>query len=178
MTFSNVLCSALSAPYYVILARRHGDGFGGQLGFFIIAGGLASSLSAPFWGRLADWSSRTVMLVAALITSGLGFLAVALEIIAPRLAAAIWFYPVVFFVLMIAHSGVRLGRKTYIVDLAAGNRRTDYVAVSNTVIGVVLLVLGSIGALAQLFSVPIVILVLSALGLAGALMSRSLPEAT
>ncbi len=178
ITRALLLCSALSAPYYVILARRHESGIAGQLGFFIIAGGLASSLSAPFWGRLADWSSRTVMLVAALITSGLGFLAVALEIIAPRLAAAIWFYPVVFFVLMIAHSGVRLGRKTYIVDLAAGNRRTDYVAVSNTVIGVVLLVLGSIGALAQLFSVPIVILVLSALGLAGALMSRSLPEAT
>jgi hypothetical protein len=127
---------------------------------------------------MADWSSRTVMLVAALITSGLGFMAVAAEIFAPPLAAAIWFYPVVFFVLMIAHSGVRLGRKTYIVDLAAGNRRTDYVAVSNSVIGVVLLVLGAIGALAQFFSIPIVILVLSLLGLGGAVMSRFLPEVT
>ena len=72
-----LLCSALSAPYYVILARRHDAGIAGQLGFFIIAGGLASSLSAPFWGRMADWSSRTVMTVAALITSSLGCLAVA-----------------------------------------------------------------------------------------------------
>jgi hypothetical protein len=173
-----LLCSALSAPYYVLLARRHDAGIAGQLGFFIIAGGLASSLSAPFWGRLADWSSRTVMVVAALITSGLGFLAVAVEVGRPGLAASIWFYPVIFFVLMIAHSGVRLGRKTYVVDLADGNRRTDYVAVSNTVIGVVLLVLGGAGALAQVFSVPFVILALSALGLAGAAMSWTLPEVT
>jgi hypothetical protein len=178
ITRALLLCSALSAPYYVILARRHDSGIAGQLGFFIIAGGLASSLSAPFWGRLADWSSRTVMVVAALITSGLGFLAVGVEKIAPGLGAAFWFYPAVFFVLMIAHSGVRLGRKTYIVDLAAGNRRTDYVAVSNSLIGAVLLVLGGIGALAQLVSVPFVILALSVLGLAGAVMGRTLPEVT
>jgi hypothetical protein len=48
-------CSALSAPYYVILARRHDTGMAGQLGFFIVAGGLASSVSAPVWGRAADW---------------------------------------------------------------------------------------------------------------------------
>ncbi len=173
-----LLCSALSAPYYVILARRHEAGTAGQLGFFIIAGGLASSVSAPFWGRAADWSSRTVMALAALLTSGLGFLAVAVELFAPGVAAALWFYPAVFFTLMVAHSGVRLGRKTYVVDLAAGNRRTDYVAVSNSVIGVLLLVLGGMGAVAQVFSVLFVVLVLSVLGLAGALMSWSLPEVT
>jgi hypothetical protein len=175
---SLLLCSALSAPYYVILARSHDSDMTGQLGFFIIAGGLASSLSAPFWGRLADWSSRTVMVVAALITSGLGFLAVAVEQAADSVAGTIWFYPAVFFVLMIAHSGVRLGRKTYVVDLASGNRRTDYVAVSNSVIGVVLLLLGGFGALAQVFSVTLVIVILSALGLAGAALSWSLPEVT
>ena len=79
---------------------------------------------------------------------------------------------------MIAHSGVRLGRKTYVVDLASGNRRTDYVAVSNSVIGVVLLLLGGFGALAQVFSVTLVILLLSLLGLAGAALSWSLPEVT
>lgn len=173
-----LLCSALSAPYYVILARRHDGGVASQLGFFIIAGGLASSLSAPFWGRLADWSSRTVMVAAALITSALGFLAVGVEQFVPELGAAVWFYPLVFFVLMIAHSGARLGRKTYVVDLAGGNRRTDYVAVSNSVIGVVLLLLGGMGALAQVFSVILVILVLSLLGAAGAIVSWLLPETT
>ena len=178
ITRALLLCSALSAPYYVILARGHDSGIGGQLGFFILAGGLASSVSAPFWGRMADWSSRTVMAAAALVAGALGLLAVAVEFLLPGLAGQVWFYPLVFFVLMVAHSGVRLGRKTYVVDLAEGNRRTDYVAVSNSVIGVVLLLLGGMGTLAQLLSVPLVILVLSALGLAGAAMSRSLPEVT
>jgi hypothetical protein len=173
-----LLCSALSAPYYVILARQHHGAAGGQLGFFIIAGGLASGLSAPVWGRLADWSSRTVMAVAGLIAAALGLLAVAAEVLLPSVSGAPWFYPTVFLVLMVAHSGVRLGRKTYVVDLASGNRRTDYVAVSNTVIGVVLLLLGGLGALAQLVSVPGAILALSVLGIAGAAMSRALPEVT
>jgi hypothetical protein len=105
-------------------------------------------------------------------------LAVVIENTAQGIAGSTWFYPAVFFVLMVAHSGVRLGRKTYVVDLASGNRRTDYVAVSNSVIGVLLLLLGSVGALAQAFSVTGVIFVLSLLGLAGAAMGRSLDEVT
>jgi hypothetical protein len=66
--------------------------------------------------------------------------------------------------------------KTYVVDMAGGNKRTDYVAVSNTVIGLILLLTGFIGALASVISVAGVVLVLSLLGLLGALLGRSLPE--
>ena len=173
---SLLLCSALTAPYYVLLAREHSPGTIRQLGVFILAGGVASMVSAPAWGRLADWSSRRVMIAGALVTGSLGILAYAVETFAPGLAGRSWFYPAVFLVLSVAHSGVRLGRKTYVVDLASGNRRTDYVAVSNSVIGVVLLLLGGMGAVAQVFSVPVVILVLSLLGLAGAAVSARLPE--
>jgi hypothetical protein len=79
---------------------------------------------------------------------------------------------------MIAHSGVRLGRKTYVVDLAGGNKRTDYIAVSNTVIGILLLAAGMIGFLTEVVSLAIVILILAGMGLAGALMSARLPEIT
>ena len=47
------------------------------------------------------------------------------------------------FLQLALHDGVRLGRKTHVIDLAGGNRRTDYGAVSNTVIGVVLLITGT-----------------------------------
>ncbi len=173
---SLLLCSALTAPYYVVLAREHATGTMRQLGIFILAGGIASMVSAPVWGRLADWSSRRVMILGALIAGSLGVFACAVEAGAPGLAGQVWFYPLVFLVLSVAHSGIRLGRKTYVVDLASGNRRTDYVAVSNSVIGVVLLLLGGMGAVAQAFSVPVVILMLSLLGLAGAAVSRGLPE--
>ena len=95
----------------------------------------------------------------------------------PLLAGSQWLYPAFFFLLAIAHAGVRLGRKTYIVDLAGGNKRTDYVSVSNTVIGVVLLLAGSIGALTVILPISGIILILAGMGLAGAYLSARLPEA-
>ena len=71
---------------------------------------------------------------------------------------------------------MRVGRKTYIVDLGTGNKRTDYVAISNTVIGVLLLLVGSVGALSPLIGKSGVIALLAFLGLAGAALGRSLPE--
>jgi len=170
------LCSALTAPYYVVLANRNTDANLSTLGLFIVANGLASSLSAPFWGRLADRSSRTVMIRAALISAILGLLMSALVTFVPKVAGQDWIYPLAFFILGIAHSGVRLGRKTYIVDMAGGNKRTDYVAVSNTVIGVILLLTGFVGALAQVVSTVGVIIILSLFGIAGVLLAHKLPE--
>ena len=89
---------------------------------------------------------------------------------------ASWLYPVAFFILGIAHSGVRLGRKTYVVDMAGGNKRTDYVAVSNTIIGFILLITGGVSAVAATISTEGIILVLSLFGIAGAYVSYQLPN--
>jgi MFS family permease len=170
------LCSALSAPYYVLLATGTGGATVSTLGMFVLANGLASSLSAPVWGRLADASSRRVLVGAGTLAAGLGIVMALIVFLAPVVAAQIWIYPLAFFVLGVAHSGVRLGRKTYVVDMAGGDRRTDYVAVSNTVIGFILLLTSLIGLLAGVISAAGVILVLSAMGLAGAVMGSRLPE--
>lgn len=55
-------------------------------------------------------------------------------------------YPVAYFVLAVIHTGSRIGRMTYVVDLAEGDQRTSYVAVSNTAMGVLLLVTGAASA--------------------------------
>ena len=55
-----------------------------------------------------------------------------------------------FFILGIAHAGVRVGRKTYVLDMAGGNKRTDYVAVSNSAIVLILLATGLFGLLIAL----------------------------
>ena len=47
---------ALAQPFYVVLARERGDGGLAGLGLLIVAAGLAQSLSAPVWGRMADRS--------------------------------------------------------------------------------------------------------------------------
>ena len=171
-----LLCSALSAPFFILLARENTDGALLVLGLFVISDGLASLVSAPFWGRFADQSSRRVMIWAGTGAAVTGIALVLLTSISESLAGLHWLYPLFFFLLMIAHSGVRLGRKTYVVDLAGGNKRTDYIAVSNTVIGVLLLVTGLIGLLTELVSLSVVILILAAMGLAGAFMSARLPE--
>ncbi len=60
--------------------------------------------------------------------------------------------------------------------MASGNKRTDYVSVSNTIIGIILLITGGISALASMFSIEGVILALSLLGVAGAYTSSKLPD--
>ncbi|MGW8313968.1 MAG: MFS transporter [Bacteroidales bacterium] len=171
-----LLCSALTAPFYVVLAQQYLGKDVRILGLFIIANGIAASISAMVWGRMADRSSKGVMVKAAIITSLLGVMMFAVITWMPALREMKWVYPVAFFFLGVAHSGVRLGRKTYIVDLGGGNKRTDYVAVSNTVIGLVLLLTGGISAAASAISPEGIILILSLFGVAGAFTSSKLPE--
>lgn len=176
ITRSLLLCSALTAPYYVILAQKHVGKESYLLGLFIIAKGIASIISSPFWGKLADKSSKNVMALAVLIASVLGIFTFIIISYFETLKSINWIYPVAFFILGVAHGGVRLGRKTYIVDMATGNQRTDYVSVSNTVIGLILLVTGGLSALVSLISIEGVVLVLSLFGLLGAYKSYKLPN--
>lgn len=77
--------------------------------------------------------------------------------------------------LAIAHAGVRIGRKTYLVDMAGGNKRTDYTAVSNTVIGLLLLLVGGLSAAVAMRGTSWALLLLGAMGLVGTAWSWRLP---
>jgi hypothetical protein len=173
---SLLMCSALSAPFYVALATEQSESGGEQLGAFIVAGGFASLLSAPIWGRLADRSSRLVMMVAAAATAAIGAFVFVAALLDVSWLGALWSLPIAYFVLSVAHSGVRVGRKTYVVDLAGDNKRTRYVSVSNSVIGVLLLIAGLVGLMANELGNHGVIGILSLLGLFGAFLCRSLEE--
>jgi MFS family permease len=174
LTRACLLCSALSAPYYVLLARELSGTSGSVLGLFVIAAGVASLVSGPVWGRFADRSSKQVMVSAALISGGIGVVVFAVLQWLPALAVHPIFFPAAYFILSVAHDGVRIGRKTYVVDLAGGNQRTDYVAVSNSVIGIVLLIAGLAGALATVLTLAQIVLILSIAGLAGAWLGTGL----
>ena len=149
---------------------------------FVIARSLllCSSLSAPFYVLLAQTylgdASKNTMTYAIIIASVMGIVLFLIVTFSETLRSQLWLYPLSFFILGIAHGGVRLGRKTYVVDMAKGNKRTDYVSVSNTVIGLILLVTGGLSALVSVVSVEGVILVLSILGLLGAFRSYRLPN--
>lgn len=177
ITRALLLSSALASPYFVVLAQKESD-IGWMLGFFLLASSLASSLSASFWGWAADTSSRKVMIRGAAIASGVCLVVGTTATIFGTGIGSVWFYPVAFFVLNVAHAGVRLGRKTYLVDMAGGNKRTDYTAVSNTVIGGLLLLVGGLTALVSLVSDVAVIVVLGLMGFAGMLSALRLKEVT
>lgn len=171
-----LLSVALAPPFYVLLAQQHtAEGLVG-LGMLIIASGIAGSLSSPVWGRLSDYSSRLVIVLAALAAGIQGILLYVLVAAESPWISSAWLYAGLFLTLSVSHGGVRLGRKVYLVDMATADTRAIYVALSNTLIGIAMLAGGLIGVLADLISVEAVILVLALLSLVAALWAWRLPE--
>ncbi|MBK5938729.1 MFS transporter [Halochromatium roseum] len=170
-----LLSVALAPPFYVLLAQQESGSDLGALGLLIIASGLANSISAPLWGRFSDRSARLVMVAAAALAGLLGILTWALVQFNPNWLSGLGF-AALFLVLGIAHAGVRLGRKVYLVDMASSETRASMVAVSNTVIGVAMLAGGLIGLLGDLYGTAFVILALGIVSIAAALSALSLRE--
>lgn len=165
--------SGLVAPFLVVLANQQART---SLAYFFVAQGLSSLVSGPVWGGIADRSSRRLLIWTACGAGALGTGVFLVDRFAPAVGGTPWFLPAAFFVLALLHDGVRLGRKTYVVDLAGGNKRTDYVAVGNTLIGALLLVVGGITAAVQQISTGAAILLLSLAAFAAAWVAVGLPE--
>jgi predicted MFS family arabinose efflux permease len=64
-----LLVSALSPPFVVTLATEQGGAGLQGLGAFVISSGIAALVGGRVWGRLADRSSRRVMMLAAGLAS-------------------------------------------------------------------------------------------------------------
>jgi MFS family permease len=167
--------TALSPPWLVVLASRRGGARLREVGVFVVAAGLGSLIGSPIWGRLADRSSRRVMTLAAAAGTALVALTLLLESWGP---AASWAgtHALLYLAFMLAHAGARIGRKTYVVDLGEGDERTDHVAVSNSLIGVMLLVVGGIAGGLGGIAPQAALGFLGLLGAAGVAVSRTLPE--
>jgi len=171
-----LLSVALAPPFYVLLAQQASGSDLGDLGLLIIASGLASSISAPLWGRLSDRSARLVMVVAAALAGVLGIVTWGLTQADAAILAHGLAFAGLFLLLGVAHAGVRLGRKVYLVDMANSDTRAAMVAVSNTVIGVAMLAGALIGLLGDLYGAAAVILLLGIAALAAAVSAAGLKE--
>lgn len=172
-----LLSSALALPYIALLGQqRSGTDLGG-LGMLIVVSGLAGMLASPLWGKRADVSSRRVMRDAGLGAAACCLAAAGVAWAPGDWSHQVWPFAVVYGLLMIAHSGVRLGRKTYIVDMADADDRALYIALSNTLTGILMLIVGgAIGALAQWLGSDALLVVLAACALAAAASAQRLPE--
>jgi uncharacterized membrane protein len=168
--------TVLSMPFYVVLAHRATGGKIASLGILIIAGSLATALSGLAWGKLSDSSSRRTLGIAGMAAGIIGCVAAGVGGLELEKAVAVWLFGVLFFLIGLAHTGIRIGRKTYLVDHANADNRARLVAVSNTLMGVVLLLSGSFGLLADSIGERFVILIFALLGIAGSILTFTLPE--
>jgi len=169
------LGSGLSTPYLISLAYGRLGGASFWLGIFIAVDGLAATVASPFWGRWADRSSRRVLRTAMLGVAILLSAVIAFVLTVEESTVDQYVFPFALFLLAAAHAGVRVGRKTYVVDMAEGNQRTDYVSTGNTLIGVLLLVAGLFTGAISLISVELALGIFAALALVGAGYGRQLP---
>lgn len=169
-----LLGTALLPPYLVVLTPSLDNQALSGLGLLLLAASIAGFVSAPLWGRLADRSSRITMILGGACTGVTGLVTLAL-------VGAGWtdelLLAICLFGVYVGHAGVRIGRKTHLVDMADAENRAAYVAVSNTVIGVALLLLAGFGALIDSLVDQGGLLFYSLMALVGAFMSLRLAEA-
>ena len=170
---SALLGSALAAPYLVALAQASKDGGLSTLGSLLLAASLASFLSGTTWGKLADRSSSRCMTVSGMLAALAGFAAISLSALGMSNAVL---FPGCLFILYLAHAGVRVGRKTHLVDMANADNRSAMVAVSNTLIGLNLLLLAGAGVWVSQLHDYAGLAFFSALALLGALLAVGLEE--
>ncbi|HBO12013.1 MAG TPA: hypothetical protein DD491_04425 [Halieaceae bacterium] len=163
---SLLVATAFAIPYLVVLLRASGAG-DLALGTLLLAEGLAALLSAPFWGFWSDVASHRVMAAAALLSAlGLGL---ALLLAGEGALGSGFVGAALLFLCAVAHQGARVGRKTYLVDLASGENRAAYTAVSNTVLGIVLFAGVGLGVIDTLLGTRAVLAALALIALAAAL---------
>lgn len=166
--------TALAPPYLVVMASGAAGAALEGLGALVAASALAGLVSSYFWGRLADISARKVLILTGV--TGAVALGMALGFSAAGLAQTIWALPLALFTLALSHQGVRLGRSTYLVDMVGPDKRAIYTAISNTVIGVVLLASGIFGALAALAGAHVTLALFAFMAVAGAWVAYGLKE--
>jgi len=172
--------TALAPPYLLTISGQSIDSTAnqiGDLGPFVIASSVAALISSYIWGRLSDRSSRKVLMLAGFIGSiALSMSAAASWIRIGDGSFNTWIFAGLLLVLMLAHKGVRIGRSTHIVDMATPDTRAAYTALSNTLIGVLLLIAGGFAAIAQWFGSEIVLVLFAAMSLAAMLVGSGLNE--
>ncbi|MBK4145482.1 MFS transporter [Corynebacterium macginleyi] len=165
-----LLVSALSTAFIVLLH----DNLSGVFGF-VLASGLASLVGGRISGVFSDKSSKNTMAVGAAASSVIILLIVASSHWASE-AVNTWVMPLGFFAVNLAHTAVRVARKTYVVDMAGGDKRTQYVGAANTMMGIILLIVGGISSVIAIAGPEAALIFLALVGFLGVWRAGRLTE--
>jgi hypothetical protein len=136
---------AIVLPLMVLLIAERYEGIS-SLALVMLASAIASFMSSYIWGWFSDYSARTTLAIAAAgCMLSLGWL------LTPWGLAELYAAGAGFLLMNLCYSGIRTARKTYLIDMVSHTKRQRYVAAGNTIVGCVLLLVGS--AYAGLFSI-------------------------
>lgn len=171
-----LIATSLAPPFLVILSGQNdGETALGNLGLLVLASSMAAITSSYIWGRLSDTSSRRTLVFAAVVAMLVFACAAGIGLVTGGLGPA-WMAPTLIFAAQIAYEGVRAGRKTHLTDMDTDGRKSLYTALSNSMIGVLLLAGGGFGVLADQAGAEWVLSIFAAMSAAGALMAWQLHE--
>lgn len=165
------LSTALALPYFVMYIHHISVNTGTHLIYImLLSTGLASFSSGVIWGTFSDYNAKGVLMVAGLLVGAFCFI-VGQGIIPESEVKSAMLTGLLFYILYVGHNGIRLGRKTYILQLAAPKQRATYVAVSNVITGIMLLVTGIIlSTLVTMIDIRSMLTLLSYMSLAACLL--------
>lgn len=161
-----LVATAFAIPYVVVLIQRSGGPGLAGLAVLMAAEGAAGMATGTVWGRWSDSASHHVMAAAAAIAVLVMGATLAIAVALPGLLAQPLVGALLLFTAATAHHGARVGRKTYLLDMATQDNRAQYTAVSNTVMGAILLSGAALGIVDTLLGTYAVLLLLGLLGLA------------
>lgn len=168
----------LSLPFFALgIAHFTGTDATNSLGIFIIAVALSEILGNIFWGRYADRASRLLIAGAAGLASLAGLAVLAFSLLPPGWQH-VWLYAIPYLGVNFAIAGVRLGSDTYLIDATPDTDRPVFVALSNTVVGIVGLSGALLGGIAALVGLRAVFVLLVSIATLGALTAYTLPDST
>jgi hypothetical protein len=169
-----LLVSAAYAIPYLVVAAQRASGGAQTLGAILLSEGLAALSSSALWGIWSARQAPQVMAGAATLTAIILLATLWLLTASPALMERFWVAGLLLYGAAVAHQGARVGRKTYLVDLATAETRAGYVAVSNTVIGLFMLAGGALGVVDSLFGLRAVLVLLLGMAVAGGAMALRL----
>ncbi len=169
-----MIATSLAPPFLVMLAGT-GDAGPGNLGILMVASAAASILSSYVWGRLSDRSSRRTLAYAGFAAAAILGAGAATGLATGGLGGAIGAAGFIF-AAQVAYQGARIGRKTHLTDMETPGGKATYTALANTTIGVLLLLGGGFGLLAEAAGAAAVLGIFAAMAALGRLAALGLDE--
>ncbi|MDE0589109.1 MFS transporter [Halocynthiibacter sp. C4] len=165
--------TALAPPFIVMATIGTSENSLTDLGPLVVASSLAAVVSAYGWGKISDKSSRLSLILAgagaALVYALIVFYSVSISD-----EMNLWLAGLFMFGAQVCYQGVRSGRSIYLTDATSDDSRLDYTALSNTVIGCVLVAGLGLGAIAHFAGPNAALLLCAILSAAGALAATRL----